>query len=52
MATVADKEFLADAARMKLEVKPVAGEQIESLVDDIYRTTSTDVASRASAMVK
>jgi tripartite-type tricarboxylate transporter receptor subunit TctC len=51
-ATMVDKDYLADAAKMKLEVKPVSGEQIERLVDDIYRTTSPAVARRASEMIE
>ncbi|HTP92917.1 MAG TPA: hypothetical protein VMJ52_14345 [Xanthobacteraceae bacterium] len=52
METEADKDFLAEAARMKLEVKPVSGEAIEELVGDIYKSTSPDIARKASEMVK
>jgi tripartite-type tricarboxylate transporter receptor subunit TctC len=51
-ATMIDKDYLADAAKMKLEVKPVSGGQIERLVDDIYKTTSPAVARRASEMIE
>jgi len=51
-ATMADKDYLADAAKMKLEVKPVSGEQIEHLIDDIYRTTSPAIARKANEMIK
>ena len=50
--TVADKDFLADAARMKLEVKAVSGARIEHLVDEIYATTTPQIARRASEMIK
>lgn len=52
LETVADKDFLADAARMKLEVKAVPGARIESLVDEIYTTTTPQVARRAAEMIK
>jgi len=51
-ATMADKDYLADAAKMKLEVKPVSGEQIEHLIDDIYQTTSPAIARKANEMIK
>jgi hypothetical protein len=47
-----DKDYLADAAKMKLEVKPVSGEQIEHLIDDIYKSTSPAIAREANEMVK
>jgi tripartite-type tricarboxylate transporter receptor subunit TctC len=37
-ATVADPEFLADAARTKLDINPVLGGELQQLTDDIYRT--------------
>jgi hypothetical protein len=37
---------------MKLEVQPVSGEQIEKLVNDIYKTTSPAVAREANEMIK
>lgn len=52
MDTMADKDFLAEAGEMKLEVKPVSGEQIERLVDDIYVTTSPEVAHKAIEMIR
>ena len=52
METMADKDLLAEAATMKLEVKPVSGEKIEDLVDGIYKSTSPEVAHKAIAMLK
>jgi tripartite-type tricarboxylate transporter receptor subunit TctC len=52
MLTMADKDFLDDAAKMKLEVQPVSGEQIEKLVTDIYKATSPAVAREANEMIK
>ncbi len=37
-ATMKDPEFLADAAQALLEVAPVAGEELQELIADIYRT--------------
>lgn len=50
--TMVDKDYLADADKMKLEVKPVSGERIERLVDDIYNTTSPAIAHEANEMTK
>jgi hypothetical protein len=52
MQTMADRDFLDDAARMKLEVQPVSGQEIEKLVSDIYQTTSPAVAREANEMIK
>ena len=52
MDTTVDKDFLAEAATMRLEVKAVSGGQIESLVDEIYKATSREVARKASEMTK
>jgi tripartite-type tricarboxylate transporter receptor subunit TctC len=38
MDTVADKDFRAEAAKGNFEVRPVAGEAIQALVQDIYDT--------------
>jgi hypothetical protein len=38
METVRDKDFLADAGKGNFEVRPVAGEAIQSLVGEIYAT--------------
>lgn len=38
MATMADPEFLADAANAKLEVSPVPGERIAELIAEVYKT--------------
>jgi tripartite-type tricarboxylate transporter receptor subunit TctC len=51
-AAMADPALLTEAAQMKLEIKPVTGEAIESLVADIYTTTSAAVARKASDMIR
>jgi tripartite-type tricarboxylate transporter receptor subunit TctC len=38
MDTMADKDFLADADRAKLEITPVSGERIQELVAELYKT--------------
>jgi tripartite-type tricarboxylate transporter receptor subunit TctC len=52
MATMRDKEFLADVAKAQFEVTPVSGGQLEKMVLDIYKTTPPAVAEKAMAMVK
>ena len=52
MATMQDKEFLADVAKARFEITAVSGEQLESMVLDIYRTTPPAVAEKAMEMVK
>jgi hypothetical protein len=51
METMADKEFLADAERGQLEINPVSGEEIERLVNEVYRTPAA-VAQKAAALLK
>jgi tripartite-type tricarboxylate transporter receptor subunit TctC len=48
--TMKDPEFLADAARAKLEITPVSGERVEQLVRQVYRTPR-EIALRAGALV-
>lgn len=38
MATMQDRDFLAEADKMKLEITPVSGEKVQDLVAEIYRT--------------
>jgi tripartite-type tricarboxylate transporter receptor subunit TctC len=51
MDTMADKEFLADAAKAKLEINPLDGDKVEALVKEIYATPA-DVAKQAAAALK
>ncbi len=51
MQTLADKDFLADAAKARLEVDGVSGEEVQKLVQEIY-ATPTDVAKQAAAALK
>ncbi len=52
MATMADKDFVAEVAKAQFELTPVPGEKLEAMVMDIYRSTPPAVAAKAAAMVK
>src|ERR1700716_3878831 len=45
--TMTDPEFLADAEKAQLEITPVAGEEVEQLVKDIYQTPKALAAKAA-----
>ncbi len=51
MDTMRDKEFLAEAARAKFEITPVAGDAVARLVTEVYQTPPA-VAAKAAALVK
>ena len=50
--TLHDNEFLAEAEKLSLEITPVSGERIQSLIEDVYRTTSPEVTAKIGAMLK
>lgn len=50
METMKDKEFLAEAEKMKLEITPVTGEKVQALVAEIYRTPPAVLRKAAEAM--
>jgi tripartite-type tricarboxylate transporter receptor subunit TctC len=50
--TLHDKDYLAETERLDIEIAPVPGERIQSLVDEVYRTTSPQVTARIGAMLK
>jgi tripartite-type tricarboxylate transporter receptor subunit TctC len=52
METMADKEFLAEAEKVRLEITPVSGDKIESLVLEVYRSTTPELAAKAGAAMK
>jgi len=52
METMADREFLAEAEQLKFEVTPVSGNKLESLVLDVYRNTTPELAAQAGAAMK
>jgi tripartite-type tricarboxylate transporter receptor subunit TctC len=43
MDTIADKEFLAEAGKAGLELRPVSGANVQKLVAEIYRTPAAVV---------
>ena len=49
-STLRDPDFLADAARAKLEVEPVTGEQVQRLIADIFATPPEVVARVRKAL--
>ena len=49
--TLADKEFLAEAEKLKLEITPVSGERVQQIVRDIYATPRA-VVQKAAEYVK
>ncbi len=51
MDTMSDKEFLAEADKMKLEITPVAGDKIQKLVEEIYKTPP-EIVAKAAQLVK
>jgi len=48
MATMTDKDFLAEADKTGLEINPVSGADVETLVKDVY-ATPTDVVAKTKA---
>jgi len=50
-ATMADPQFLADAAKLKLSITPLSGEQVQDLVAKLY-ATPRNLVERARAAIK
>jgi tripartite-type tricarboxylate transporter receptor subunit TctC len=50
MDTMKDKEFLAQADKVKLEITPVSGEKVQELVAEVYRTPPDIVKRTIEAM--
>jgi hypothetical protein len=46
MDTMKDKDFLAEADKMQLEINPVSGAEVEKLVKEVY-ATPPDVVAKA-----
>jgi tripartite-type tricarboxylate transporter receptor subunit TctC len=47
MDTLKDAAFLAEAERMKLEINPVSGDDVQGIVQDIYQTPKSIAAAVA-----
>jgi tripartite-type tricarboxylate transporter receptor subunit TctC len=50
METMSDPEFIADADKVQLEVNPVAGDEVQKLVAEIYQTPSA-IAKKAAQIL-
>ncbi len=50
MDTMKDKEFLAEAEKMKLEITPISGENVQKLVEDAYKVDPT-IAKKTADML-
>jgi tripartite-type tricarboxylate transporter receptor subunit TctC len=51
MDTMNDRDFVADADKIQLEVNPVSGADVEKLVKDVY-ATPPDIIAKAKAAAK
>jgi len=49
-ATMKDPEFLAEADKLKIEIDPLTGEQVATLIADIYKTPAATVERVRAAM--
>ena len=49
--TMADPEFLADAMRLDLDVRPLKGEEADALIKRVY-ATPPDIVKLAAAFMK
>ena len=51
-ATMKDPQFLADAAKLDLEISPVGAATIDAFLADLYRTPKDVVAKAVTAIQK
>ncbi len=45
-----DKELIAEADKLKIEIDPLSGEQVAGLITEIYKTPAATVERVRSAM--
>jgi tripartite-type tricarboxylate transporter receptor subunit TctC len=50
METLRDREFLAESEKMKLEINPVSGDEVQKIVQDVYRTPKPVAAAVADML--
>jgi len=50
--TLRDRDYLAEAQKLNLEITLVPGERIQSLIADVYRTTSAETGAKIGTMLK
>jgi tripartite-type tricarboxylate transporter receptor subunit TctC len=51
LETLRDKELLADAARMRLDVAPVSGEELQALVEKLYNAPAHIISRAREALI-
>ena len=51
-ATMKDPAYLAEAEKLKIDVEPLSGEQVATLVEQVSRTPAETVARVRAAMEK
>jgi tripartite-type tricarboxylate transporter receptor subunit TctC len=51
MATMNDKDFLADTAKAQMEITPVSGARVQALVQEIY-ATPPEIAKKATSFLR
>ena len=51
MATMKDKDFLADTAKAQMEITPVSGARVQALVQEIY-ATPPEIAKKATSFLR
>jgi tripartite-type tricarboxylate transporter receptor subunit TctC len=49
-ATMQDKDFLAEAAKSGVDIRPVSGEQIKAIVAEVY-AISPELAAKAADLL-
>jgi tripartite-type tricarboxylate transporter receptor subunit TctC len=52
MATLSDKQLLADAAKMGVDIDPVAGDELQKLIAKIFATPPEVIARAKAALVQ
>ena len=50
METLRDREFRAESEKMKLEINPVSGDEVQKIVQDVYRTPKPVAAAVAEML--
>ena len=50
MEALQNREFLAEAEKMKLEINPVSGDEVQRIVQDVYRTPKPVAAAVAEML--
>jgi tripartite-type tricarboxylate transporter receptor subunit TctC len=51
MDTLQDKDFLAEAERMKLEINPVSGDAVQKIVQEVYQTPKS-ITTKVTEMIR